>query len=257
MILDRFRLDGKLALVTGAGRGIGQAIARALCEAGAEVILSDLDREAGLGAAKELELEGLKATAMMLDVTDSAAVEAAANDIVRLRGRVDILVNNAGVGSLGASLELSDAEWRRVPRCEHQCGLLVRKIVRASHGRAARRRHREHRLDVGHDRQQGLFRSPLHGQQSRGVTRDAGACGRVGAVRRPGQCGRARLTPSRTRTDLLRSDPGLHRAAIESTPMARFADPSEIAAAVLFLASDAASYCTGTVLTVDGGHTCW
>lgn len=114
MILDRFRLDGKVALVTGAGRGIGKAIARALCEAGAEVILSDLDVEAGLSAAKELERQGFQAIAMALDVVDSSAVEAAANDIVRLRGRVDILVNNAGVGSIAASLELSDDEWRRI-----------------------------------------------------------------------------------------------------------------------------------------------
>lgn len=256
MILDRFRLDGKVALVTGAARGIGQAIARALCEAGAEVILSDIDPEAGQDAVMKLEREGLKASAMVLDVTDSQAVEAASNKVVRLHGRVDILVNNAGVGALTAALEMSDEEWRRVIDVNTNAVFWCARAF----GRHMVARRSGSIVNIGS--MSGLIvnrgfaashymvsKAGVH-QMTRALAVEWAEAGvRVNAVA-PGYT-------ATSQTDLLRSRPDLREACLSTTPMGRFADPVEIAAAVLFLAADAASYCTGTILTVDGGHTCW
>lgn len=256
MILDRFRLDGKVAVVTGAARGIGQAIARALGEAGAAVVLTDVDGDAAHDAAEELRHEGRRATALALDVTDSAAVEAAATEVVRRHGRVDVLVSNAGVGSIRAALDLDDAEWRRVidvnTNAVFWCARAFGRPMVAQGAGAI--------VNIGS--MSGLivnkgFAAPHYMVSKAGALHVTRALAvewapfgvRVNAVA-PGYT-------ATSQTDLLRSDPALNRAAIDATPLARFADPSEIAAAVLFLASDAASYCTGTVLTVDGGHTCW
>ena len=256
MILDRFRLDGKVALVTGAARGIGQAIARALCEAGAEVILSDVDIEAALRAAKELEGEGLKATASAMDVTDSSAVEATANEMARIHDSVDVLVNNAGIGSLGAALDLSDDEWRRVIDVNTNAVFWCARAF----GRQMVARRSGSIVNVGS--MSGLIvnrgfaaahymvsKAGVHQITKALAVEWAEAGVRVNAVA-PGYT-------ATSQTELLRSRPDLREACLSTTPMGRFADPVEIASAVLFLASDAASYCTGTILTVDGGHTCW
>lgn len=256
MILDRFRLDGKVAVVTGAARGIGKAIARALCEAGAEVILSDIDRLAVLAAARELEGRGFKATPMTLDVTDSPAVEAAAIETARRHGRVDILVNNAGIGSLGAAIDMGDDDWRRILDVNTNAVFWCSRAF----GRHMVARRAGAIVNIGSMSGQIVNRgfAAAHYMVSKAgvhqVTKalavewaEAGV--RVNAVA-PGYT-------ATSQTELLRSRPDLRATCLATTPMGRFADPAEIASAVLFLASDAASYCTGTILTVDGGHTCW
>jgi NAD(P)-dependent dehydrogenase (short-subunit alcohol dehydrogenase family) len=256
MILDRFGLNGRVALVTGAARGIGQATARALCEAGAEVILSDVDSEAARDAAAELGREGLRATAMVMDVADPSAVEAAADEVVRAHGRLDILVNNAGVGALGAALETSDDEWRRIIDVNTNAVFWCARAF----GRHMVARRSGSIVNIGS--MSGLIinrgfaaahymvsKAGVHQITKALAVEWAEAGVRVNAVA-PGYT-------ATSQTELLRSRPDLRDVCLSTTPMGRFADPVEIASAVLFLASDAASYCTGTILTVDGGHTCW
>src|SRR5829696_4785034 len=103
-----FRLEGKIALVTGAGSGIGQAIAQTFAEAGAEVIVADRDQKSGEAVAKQISSTGRKATFRLLDVSSEGDCEAAA------RGRVDILVNNAGIGHVGTILQTSGADLYRM-----------------------------------------------------------------------------------------------------------------------------------------------
>lgn len=256
MILDRFRLDGKVALVTGAARGIGQAIARALCEAGALVIVSDIDLEAARDAADVLEREGFKATVKGMDVTDSSAVEGTASEVVRVHDRLDILVNNAGIGALSEALEMSDEEWRRVIEVNTNAVFWCARAF----GRHMVARRSGSIVNVGS--MSGLIvnrgfaaahymvsKAGVH-QITKALAVEWAAAGvRVNAVA-PGYT-------ATSQTELLRNRPDLRESCLATTPMGRFADPVEIASAVLFLASDAASYCTGTIVTVDGGHTCW
>ena len=256
MMLDRFRLDGRVAFVTGAARGIGLAIARALGEAGARVVVADLDADGAAASAARLAGDGLDAIAMPLDVADSAAVEAAAGEAVARFGRVDVLVNNAGVGGLSPASEMTDAEWRRVMAINTDAVFWCARAF----GRHMVERRSGSIVNVGS--MSGLIvnrgfaaahymvsKAGVHQITKALAVEWAGAGVRVNAVA-PGYT----VT---SQTDLLRGRPDLHEVCLATTPMGRFAAPDEIAAAVLFLAGDAASYCTGAVLPVDGGHTCW
>jgi NAD(P)-dependent dehydrogenase (short-subunit alcohol dehydrogenase family) len=115
MYLERFRLADRVAVITGAGRGIGRATADALSEAGAIVVLTDIDSAAAESAAAEIRSLGRQAVSMSLDVTNSAEVEAVCSAVLARYGRVDVLVNNAGI-ALGAipAERMTDAEWARV-----------------------------------------------------------------------------------------------------------------------------------------------
>ena len=256
MILDRFKLDGRVAVVTGAARGIGFQVARALGEAGARVVLTDLDAAGSTSAAESLLTEGVEAIAMTLDVSDSHAVEVAADEVVTRFGYVDILVNNAGIGGLSPALEMSDTEWKRVIDVNTNAVFWCARAF----GRHMVARRSGSIVNVGS--MSGLivnrgFSAAHYMVSKAGVHQITKALAvewadigvRVNAVA-PGYT----VT---SQTDLLRNRPELHDMCIATTPMKRFAEPVEIAAAVLFLASDAASYCTGSVLSVDGGHTCW
>src|SRR5512138_626346 len=113
MYLEKLKLDGRVAVVTGGGQGIGTACAQALAEAGAKVVIAELIPERAEGAAKALAAQGLAVSGVALDVTKSAAVDALAASVAKDHGRVDILVNNAGVAKSDVRAEdTSDDHWR-------------------------------------------------------------------------------------------------------------------------------------------------
>ena len=115
MYLEKFKLDGKVAVVTGAAKGIGFATADALSEAGAHVVLTDMNGDLAEISAKALAVKGRKASALALDVTDSKAVEAAAQTIIKQYEKVDILVCNAGIAiSFIPAERMDDATWNKV-----------------------------------------------------------------------------------------------------------------------------------------------
>ncbi len=111
-----FRLDGKVALVTGAGSGIGEAIARVYAEQGAHVMIGDIQLEAASRVAASIQESGGLATTLAFDVAEEAQVQMVMQKIVSTRGRLDILVNNAGVSHVGNLLETSVDDWERVMR---------------------------------------------------------------------------------------------------------------------------------------------
>lgn len=114
MYLRKFNLSGRVAVVTGAGRNIGYACADALSEAGAHVVLTDLDEELGQSAVSKLAAAGRRAEFVRLDVTDSGETDRVAAAIATKLGRVDILVANAGVAAHSPAEEMADADWLRV-----------------------------------------------------------------------------------------------------------------------------------------------
>jgi NAD(P)-dependent dehydrogenase (short-subunit alcohol dehydrogenase family) len=245
--------DGQVALVTGAGGGIGLATAVAFAGAGAAVILAD--RDAGLvGTATEsLRNAGHRVTGVTCDVTDSAQVDAVIERTVRTYGRLDVAFNNAGVNSPAAAfLETSDDEFERVMavnlRGVWNCmkGEL-RAMLPQGHGAIV------NCASIGGlkgSRGRSAYSASKHAVigLTRSVALDYAAAGiRINAV-----CPGFVNTPMAVAVTN-NYDPDIVRRMVAQEPIGRFGEPDEIAAAVLWLCSAAASFMVGHALTVDGG----
>jgi NAD(P)-dependent dehydrogenase (short-subunit alcohol dehydrogenase family) len=253
-VLDRFRLDGRRALVTGGARGLGRVMAEALAEAGADVSIASRTRDACQAAADEIaRATGRRTAAFAVDLAGSGPdVARFAAEVEGSFGPVDILVNNAGVNVRGASDELAEADWDAViatnlkgpfllaralgPRmCERGWGRVINLgsilSVVALPGRAPYCASKAGVLN--------LTRVLALEWASRGVTVNA-------------------ICPGPFATDMNRqllSDPVKYKAFIEKIPMGRWGELHDIAGAAVFLASDASSFVTGSALFVDGGWT--
>jgi NAD(P)-dependent dehydrogenase (short-subunit alcohol dehydrogenase family) len=248
--LELLRMDGRVALVTGGGSGIGRATAHALAQAGAHVAVSDTDENAARTVAEEIG----RGETHRLDVADEAEVEAVVGAVMERHGRIDILVNNAGLGARMPTLELPIERWRHVLAvnldgsffCTRAAG---RHMVAAGRGAV-----------VNVASIMGLVGNAHYGHlayhSAKGAivnfTRALACEWALSGVR----VNAVAPTFARTRlTEPLLADEALARRLIADTPMGRFAEPEEVAAAILFLSSDAASMITGTILPVDGGWT--
>ena len=239
------QLDGKVAMVTGATRGIGRAIAEALAGAGAKVAVIGRDQARAEQAAGEI---GRGARGYACDVTQQAAVEAAVGAIEKDLGAIDILVNNAGVTRDNVFLRLQDADFDVV--LEANLKGAFRTIRAASRGMMKKRWGRIINITsvvglIGNKGQAnyaaskaglvGLTRSIARELASRGITVNA-------------------VAPGFIETDMTAALTEDQRGALaKQIPLERLGQPADVAAAVLFLASEGAAYITGQVLTVDGG----
>ena len=249
MILEQFSLAGKIAVVTGAGRGIGFAIAKAFAEAGAKIVIAERDEALGAGAAATL---GGMAEFVALDVSNSAAVEAAAAKIIQRHGRVDVLVNNAAICELGDALSTSDETWRRhmavnLDGLFYCCREFGRHMVEARRGAIVNIASIAALIEPRP--QHHIAYSATKGgvaQLTRSLAAEWAASGvRVNAV-----------APGYTATDLaLSAGRELISQWLPYIPMGRLMEPAEIAATVLFFASNASSGVTGAMVAVDGGYT--
>lgn len=254
-------LEGRAAVVTGAARGLGLAIARRLAEAGAGVLLADLNEAAAASAAQAIARDfAVRALACRLDVTDSRSVAAAARQAADEFGRLDIWVNNAGIYPVTPLLELDDAEWQAVNgvnltgtfygcreaarhMLERGSGVIVNiESIAAHRGRAGCAHYAASKHGVS-----GLTKSLAVELGPRGI--------RVVAVaptlaETPGVHER-RAAAAGTGGDVMRA---LEEKVIATIPLGRTAQPDDIARVVLFCASDLAAFVTGTTVFADGGH---
>lgn len=247
-MIGEFDLTGRLAVVTGGASGIGRAICEVLAEGGATVVVSDRDRD----AAEKLAAE-LGGHALTLDVTDAGAAEDVAAGLVSDHGAPDILINNAGIVQNAPSLYVDLAEWRRVLDVNlhgvfHTSRAFGRHMVAERKGSIINISSICGEVTV-HPQPQAAYNAAKAGVNL--LTKSL-------AVEWAGKVRVNAVAPGYTATELTlmgRSKPEWFKVWLAGIPMGRLANPREIALSVAFLASDAASYITGTVLTVDGGYT--
>lgn len=242
------RVNGKIAIVTGAASGIGLATAEGLAEAGAHVFLGDIAVDKGKAEAERLRGRGFKADFVQLDVTQDDSIAAAVATMLKVDNRIDILVNGAGWGKIQPFMENEPDFWTKVIDLNFVGPLKLTRAV----------------LPNMIERKTGKVVN---------VSSDAGRVGSMGETVYSGakagvigfskglarEMARYNITvnavcPGPTDTPLLMAVPEKHREAFQrAIPMRRFAKPSEIADAVLFFASPRSDYVTGQVISVSGG----
>ena len=244
-------ITGQVAVVTGAARGIGFAIAQALGQSGARVAIADLDAAAADTAARQLCELGIDAIGVAVDVADEAQVQAMVAAVEQALGGVDILVNNAGIVSTGPLLEVSAAEWNRVMAIDLTSVFFCAKAVLP--GMMQRRAGRIINIaSVAGKRGGGLLGNSCYAAAkggvialTKGLAREAG----------PFNITANAITPALTDTDMTRAlSPEARARVLADMPLGRAGTPRDIAAAVCFLASGAASFVTGEIMDVDGGY---
>jgi 2-hydroxycyclohexanecarboxyl-CoA dehydrogenase len=250
------KLSGRTALVTGAGRGIGRAIALALAREGCQVGLADILPESALAAAAEVEALGVKGLALPVDLTRRAEVERMVGEALARLGPIDVLVNNAGWDRMGLFLDTDEDTWDRIIAVNlkallYVCKAVLPHMVVQGAGKV---------VNVASD----AGRVGSSGEAVYSATKGAVIAFSKALAR---EMARHRITvnvvcPGLTETPLLQSlrdqSPKMEKileAVTRATPLGRVATPEEIAGAVAFFASPEADFVTGQTLSVSGGLT--
>ncbi|HET8845621.1 MAG TPA: glucose 1-dehydrogenase [Ktedonobacteraceae bacterium] len=255
-----FRLDNKIALITGSGSGIGEAIARLYAQQGAHVIIGDIQTEAANSVASSIQAGGGQASVLTLDVSDEAQVQTTLQKVVTDMGRLDILVNNAGISHVGNILETSVDDWERIMRVNARGVFLcaregVRLMLRQSPAGGVIINLASVAGMIAVDR-----RFPYSASKGAvlAITRSIAIDYATQGIRCNAICPGTIQTPF-VEGYLTRSFAGnenIERAKLHARqPIGRMGLPEEIANAALYLASDEAAFVTGSSLVIDGGWT--
>ena len=250
-LLARFSLEGQVALITGASRGIGLALAKGLAEAGAKVVLAARDIATLGDAQADIQRNGGRCSTLVMDVSDSTSRERAFAELQTREGRLDILVNNAGVEQVKPSLEMDEATWDLIVDTNLKgaffCAQAAAKLMQASGGGSILNLcSLTSEVGVPGATPYGASKSGLLGMTRALATEWASLGIRVNGI-----------GPGYFRTDLTEvfyQDAEWRERMQAKIPLARFGNLEDLAGAAIFFCSPAASYITGQVLYVDGGY---
>jgi len=247
-------LKNKVAVITGARRGMGRTHALTLAKAGAKVVVSDLFLKDCLGVVKEIEKAGGEAMAVQCDVSKKKSVETMIKKVIKKFKKIDILVNNAGIAQFMPFLKLSEKDWDKTINinlkgyflCAQAC---VKEMVKQKSGTI---------INIS---------SIAMGQVGAGFPFLAHYCASKGGIASMTEALAVELAPYKIRVNAIapgvidtpmvgdiKNNKKSLKESLARIPMGRMGQPQEISDAVLFLASDRSSYVTGSVLVVDGGY---
>ena len=257
-VLDRFRLDGRRALITGGSRGLGRAMAQAFAEAGADLVLVGRDADSLRKAQGELAVLGRRVDLLVADFTTPAAVEQACAAALAEHGPIQILVNNVGGRRENiATDKMALADWQRLMDLNLTSAFLCTKLIGAPMlqrrsgrivniasicGQIATRDIQGRHYETAKAALAGFTRAVAADWAPHGVTVNAIAPGGF-------------MTDANRRW--FRERPEFQKEIERLIPMGRLGEPDEIGPLAVYLASDASRYMTGAVLVIDGGYTLW
>lgn len=258
-ILERFRLDGRVAYVTGGGQGIGRGFAHALGEAGAAVAVVDMVGERAESVAHELAQKGIRSLALVADVTQPDQVQAMVDRVAAAWGSLTIAVNNAGIGQWVDSERMAPADWRRMMDVNlsgvfYGAQAAGRVMLAAGYGKIINTASMSGSI-VNMPQNQAAYNTSKAGviHLTRSLAAEwAGRGVRVNCI-----------SPGYTRTqlvdDLLKTPEGQRMLPewLRLTPMGRMAEVGDLQGAVVYLAAAASDFMTGHDLVVDGGYALW
>jgi len=258
-ILERFRLNGRTALVTGGGQGIGRAFCHALCEAGAAVAVVDRAEELARAVAAELAAKGGRSLAITADVTDDAQIARAVQCVIREWGELTIGVNNAGMGSWVSAADMSRREWDQVMRLNLDavffCAQAEARVMRErGYGKIVNVASMSAHI-VNTPQNQAHYNASKAGVLH--LTRTLAAEWADGGVRVNS------ISPGYTKTELVRKLVATPQGAeyeskwLGLIPLRRMAEVTDLQGAVVYLSAEASDYMTGSDIIIDGGYCLW
>jgi NAD(P)-dependent dehydrogenase (short-subunit alcohol dehydrogenase family) len=257
MYLNKMNLNGKNAVVTGGGRGIGLSCVDALSEAGANVIIIDFDKESAESGRHIMLSKGVEVQVEILDITNSMQVTSTAQKLNKLFGHIDILINNAGIARSETPAEIvSDEHWLNVIDVNLNglfwCCRAFGKFMLENKSGSIVNIGSMSGIIVNKPQEQAYYNASKAAVHH--LTKSLGAEWARRGVRVNAVAPTYINTPL---TAFAKSNEKMFNTWLEMTPMGRLGEPDEIASVVLFLASDASSLLTGSIIVADGGYTCW
>ena len=256
MVLDRFSLAGQVGIVTGGGQGLGHTFCHAFAEAGADIVVAEINAQTGPATVREIESKGRRALFVQTDVRDRGSVQAMVDQTLAQFGRVDFLMNNAGIVKWDPAEKATAQDWLNVIGVNlnglfYCCQAVAGPMIERRSGRI-----------INIASMSGMIVNRPQAQASYNASKAAviHLTKSLAAEWAPYNIRVNAIAPGYMGTDMARpffEDPIYGGVWIEAVPMKRPGRPEELGPAAVFLASEASSYMTGAVLVIDGGYTLW
>lgn len=255
-ILDKFKLNNQVAIVTGGAIGLGKAIAMAVAEAGANIVIADINLEAANKTAKEIEAKiGVQTLAVKVDVTNDEEVDSMVTTIMDKFDRIDILFNNAGIGQHIKIEDMQYSTWKKIMDVNINSMFLVSNAV----GKVMRKQKRGSIINTSS--MSGMIVNSPQPQAAYNTSKGAVIMFTKSLAVEWAEHGIRvnTIAPGYMKTELTRpyfeENGSMVKKWVELTPMKRPGTPEELGGIAVYLASEASSFATGSVFTIDGGYT--